>query len=74
MPITAIRTAPAISTAGDVGATRAFFLLRTVFTIAPIAFGLDKFFGLLTDWEDYLAPGSTTSSLAPRTGPCSRSV
>jgi hypothetical protein len=31
-------------------------LLRTVFTIAPIAFGLDKFFGILTDWEQYLAP------------------
>ena len=55
MPDTAHSAAPAISTAGDVGATRAFFLLRTVFTIAPIAFGLDKFFGLLTDWEDYLA-------------------
>ena len=49
-------TDPATSTARDLGATRAFFLLRTVFTIAPIAFGLDKFFGLLTDWEDYLAP------------------
>jgi hypothetical protein len=39
-----------------IGATRAFLLLRTVFTVAPIVFGLDKFFGLLTDWEDYLAP------------------
>jgi hypothetical protein len=38
------------------GATRAFLLLRTVFTIAPIVFGLDKFFGLLTNWEGYLAP------------------
>ena len=38
------------------GADRAFTLLRTVFTIAPIAFGLDKFTGLLTDWEQYLAP------------------
>src|SRR5918993_4840547 len=36
--------------------TQAFTLLRTVFTIAPIAFGLDKFFELLTDWEQYLAP------------------
>jgi hypothetical protein len=34
----------------------AFLLLRTVFTVAPILFGLDKFFGLLTDWERYLAP------------------
>ena len=40
----------------NVGAHRAFTLLRTVFTIAPIAFGLDKFAGLLTDWEQYLAP------------------
>jgi uncharacterized membrane protein YphA (DoxX/SURF4 family) len=35
---------------------QAFALLRTVFTIAPIAFGLDKFFNLLTDWPGYLAP------------------
>jgi hypothetical protein len=34
----------------------AFALLRTVFTIAPIAFGLDKFANVLTNWEDYLAP------------------
>jgi uncharacterized membrane protein YphA (DoxX/SURF4 family) len=35
---------------------QAFLLLRTVFTIAPIAFGLDKFFNVLTNWEAYLAP------------------
>ena len=38
------------------GADRAFMLLRTVFIVAPIAFGLDKFASLLTDWEQYLAP------------------
>lgn len=38
-------------------ATRqAFLLLRTVFTVAPILFGLDKFVGLLTDWDRYLSP------------------
>jgi hypothetical protein len=37
-------------------ARQAFLLLRTVFTVAPIAFGLDKFFNLLTDWPGYLAP------------------
>lgn len=37
-------------------AFQAFFLLRTVFTIAPIAFGLDKFTNILTDWTIYLAP------------------
>jgi hypothetical protein len=37
-------------------AHQAYLLLRTVFTIAPIAFGLDKFTNLLTDWPSYLAP------------------
>ena len=31
-------------------------MLRTLFTVAPIAFGLDKFVGVLADWEMYLAP------------------
>lgn len=38
------------------GARQAFLLLRTVFTVAPILFGVDKFAGLLTNWEKYLAP------------------
>jgi hypothetical protein len=37
-------------------AHQAFVLLRTVFTVAPIVFGLDKFTNLLTDWPVYLAP------------------
>jgi hypothetical protein len=37
-------------------AYQAFFVLRTVFTVAPIVFGLDKFANLLTDWPQYLAP------------------
>ena len=49
--------APAPSAAtGSPGARQAFLLLRTVFTVAPILFGLDKFVGLLTDWEQYLTP------------------
>ncbi|WP_324011493.1 hypothetical protein [Microbacterium sp. JZ37] len=35
---------------------QAFLLLRTVFTVAPILFGLDKFANLLVDWTIYLAP------------------
>jgi hypothetical protein len=35
---------------------QAFALLRTGFTVAPILFGLDKFFNLMTDWPQYLAP------------------
>jgi hypothetical protein len=37
-------------------AYQAFLALRTVFTVAPIVFGLDKFANLLTDWPGYLAP------------------
>src|SRR6476469_6056234 len=37
-------------------ARQAFVLLRTVFTIAPIAFGLDKCANVLTAWPKYLAP------------------
>lgn len=37
-------------------ASQAFVLLRTVFTVAPILFGLDKFLNLLVDWPSYLAP------------------
>src|SRR5512133_948236 len=49
---------------------QAFALLRTVFTVAPILFGLDKFFDILTDWPQYLAPwindivpGSATTAM-----------
>lgn len=40
---------------GD-GSAQAYALLRTVFSVAPILFGLDKFVELLTGWEQYLAP------------------
>ena len=43
------------SVAADPG-YQAFLLLRSAFTLAPIAFGLDKFTNLLTDWPAYLAP------------------
>src|SRR5690554_6239093 len=38
---------------------QAFALLRTVFTVAPVVFGLDKFFNLLVDWPVYLTPDVT---------------
>jgi hypothetical protein len=37
-------------------AFQAFWLLRIGFVVAPIAFGLDKFFHVLVDWDRYLAP------------------
>jgi hypothetical protein len=35
---------------------QAFWLLRAVFTVGPILFGLDKFFNIMIDWSTYLAP------------------
>jgi hypothetical protein len=49
-------TATDLATDPGRAARQAFLLLRTVFTVAPVLFGLDKFFGLLTDWTQYLAP------------------
>ena len=38
-------------------AAQAYLLMRIVFCVAPIVFGLDKFAGVLTDdWTRYLAP------------------
>lgn len=37
-------------------AYQAFWLLRIGFTVAPVLFGLDKFFDLLVGWPTYLAP------------------
>lgn len=57
----------------------AFFLLRTLFTVAPILFGLDKFFNFLphvphdvmtnhwgrylAPWIDNILPGSTDQAM-----------
>src|SRR4051794_13189375 len=35
---------------------QAFLMLRIAFTVAPILFGLDKFFNVMVDWTQYLAP------------------
>lgn len=45
---------------------QAFLLLRSVFTVAPILFGLDKFTNLLAQWDSYLAPW--INDLVPGTG------
>src|SRR4051794_3561498 len=73
-------TAPAhtVSTNGAAAAThnlsdpgyQAFWLLRIAFTVAPILFGLDKYFNVLVNWEKYLAswindilPGTATTGM-----------
>jgi len=50
------RLSIAVSAARSDPAYQAFLLLRTVFTVAPILFGLDKFANLLVRWPGYLAP------------------
>jgi len=37
-------------------AYQAFWLLRVGFTVAPVLFGLDKYFHVLVNWDRYLAP------------------
>ena len=50
------RASSARERALGIAAHQAFWLLRIGFTVAPILFGLDKFFNVLVDWEIYLAP------------------
>ncbi len=33
----------------------AFLMLRLTFAVAPVLFGIDKFFNVMTDWPNYLA-------------------
>jgi hypothetical protein len=50
------------------GSHQAFQILRLGFTVAPIIAGLDKFLGLLTNWDKYLAPQvSSTLGIHPHT-------
>lgn len=60
---------PAQRSSSTMAADRqAFLLLRTVFTVAPILFGLDKFTNILTHWTVYLAPQATSVvPLTPQT-------
>ena len=57
LSVPATRQAAATTTAP---AQQAYRLLRVAFTVAPIAFGLDKFLGWTTDWTQYLWSGFDT--------------
>ncbi len=51
----------------------AYLVLRTVFVVAPIVFGLDKFFNLLTHphhWSMYWPAGSAIYFPAVPTSAC----
>jgi uncharacterized membrane protein YphA (DoxX/SURF4 family) len=47
-PVQALRTTDPVD--------QAYLILRAGFTLAPILFGLDKFFNFMVQWPGYLAP------------------
>jgi len=47
-------------------AFQAFALMRLTFTVAPIAFGIDKFANVMVDWPNYLVPW--INDIAPGSG------
>jgi hypothetical protein len=51
--------------AGKDPAYQAFRILQVAFALAPIIAGVDKFFGLLVNWDQYLAP--TVAAMLPVT-------
>jgi DoxX len=54
-PARASAPAAAAATTGRDAGFDAFVMLRIAFAVAPVLFGLDKFFNVLTDWPKYLA-------------------
>ena len=50
----------------NTAAFQAFWLLRIGFTVAPILFGVDKFFNWSVHWPDYLA--GWINNIAPGSG------
>jgi hypothetical protein len=58
---------PRLATAGVRNPVyQAYWILRVGFTVAPILFGLDKFFHVLVDWDEYLA--GPVDDVLPGTG------
>lgn len=45
---------------------QAYAIMRLAFTVAPIAFGVDKFFNVMVHWPTYLAPW--INNIMPGTG------
>jgi hypothetical protein len=45
---------------------QAYALMRLAFTVAPIAFGIDKYFNVMVHWPKYLAPW--INNIAPGSG------
>jgi DoxX len=67
-PAAAANGSAAAAASHDVGAAayQSFWLLRIGFTVAPILFGVDKFFNWTVHWPDYLA--GWINSIIPGSG------
>ena len=48
------------------GRYQAYAIMRLAFTVAPIAFGIDKYFNVMVHWPKYLAPW--INNIAPGSG------
>jgi hypothetical protein len=46
--------APVVSLPRQV--VQSYWVMRVLYTVAPLIAGADKFFNVLTDWKQYLAP------------------
>jgi hypothetical protein len=57
---------PALALERMGGANQAYQLLHLGYAAAPLLAGLDKFLGLLVDWDAYLAPQIARSPAARR--------
>ena len=76
MASTALRTPPRVASTNRKAETavadwsdpryQAYALMRLTFTVAPIAFGVDKYFNVLVHWPNYLAPW--INNIAPGSG------
>lgn len=51
-----LRTGSLLSRSAGDPAYQAYRILQVGFVVAPIVAGLDKFFNVLVEWEQYLAP------------------
>ena len=58
---TATTTAPQTTLVTE--SKRAYQILHLGYTVAPILFGLDKFFNVMTDWVDFL-PAFVTDAVS----------
>lgn len=61
--MTTITATPETSSTALQESRLAYRILHLGFTVAPILFGLDKFFNLMTDWVDYL-PAFVTDAVS----------